>query len=90
MILCSIMDRTSFHHMSTPREDDTDQVCTYPLSTIHLDVDEVQVEVTAAISRTFPIGTDVPQLAKLFHPSPQSEAFVVTTVHAKGGCTSGG
>ena len=49
------------------------EMCAHTHSAIHLDVDGVQVEVTATVSRTLSIsvllGTDVPQLAQLFHPS---------------------
>ena len=59
----------------------------YPLATIHLDVDGVQVEVMAAISQTLPVSvllrTHVSQLVQLLHPVPQSEAFVVTRAQTK-------
>ncbi len=67
-------------------------VTTYPLANIHLEIDGVVVEATAAVSQTLPVsvflGTDVSQLGQLLQPAPRPkqidhQALVVTRGQAR-------
>ena len=69
-----------------------EDVTTYPLANIHLEIDGVVVEATAAVSQTLPVsvllGTDVPQLGQLLQPAPRPkqidhQALVVTRGQAR-------
>ena len=66
-------------------------ITTYPLADIQLQISGVELSVTAVVSKNLPVsvllGTDVPQLGRLLHATPNhqegDQALVVTRAQAR-------